>query len=88
MTEAYSAPWKVAGVASTPTTPLREVSAAGLTAGSIPTKGTWGKSWRKLCRAQAEAVLHATTMILLPRASRKRVIASEKERTCSIGRGP
>jgi hypothetical protein len=33
-------PWIVAGVASTPTTPLRVRWAAGFTAGTMPTNGT------------------------------------------------
>ena len=41
----------VAGVASTPTTPLRVAAAAGFTAGSIPTIGTVGN----VCRSVATA---------------------------------
>ena len=74
--EAYSCPWKVAGVASTATTLLCECSAAGLTAGSMPTNGVWGNVWRRYCKAAAEAALQATTTSLAPWSSRKRVISS------------
>ena len=64
---------EVAGVARTPTTPLRVVSAAGLTAGSMPTKGVSGKRRRRACRAAAEAVLQATTTSPAPcRSGRRR----------------
>ena len=44
---------------------------AGFTAGTMPTNGTWGKVVRKVRRAAAEAVLHATTMSLAPWFKRK-----------------
>ena len=65
-TSSYSRPPKVAGVASTPTTPLRVAWAAGLTAGTIPMKGICGKVARRWARAAAEAVLQATTTALAP----------------------
>jgi len=86
--EAYNAPWNVAGIASTPTTPVWVYSAAGLTAGSMPTKGTSGNFSRKVFNAAAEAVLQATTINFASCASKKRVMPSEKLWICSIGRGP
>ena len=73
----------MAGVASTPTTPVRVVSAAGFTAGSMPTKGTSGKVARRCFNAAAEAALQATTINLQSRPSKKRVIASENDRISS-----
>ena len=61
-------------VASTPITPVCELSAAGLTAGSIPMKRT-GYSFLRVVIAAAVAVLHATTMIRAPRERRNSVIA-------------
>ena len=40
-------------MASTPTLPVCVFSAAGLTAGSIPTNCTFGKVWRKYVNAAA-----------------------------------
>ena len=42
MTDAKSSPWKVAAVATTPMTPVAVLTAAGFTAGSIPTIGISG----------------------------------------------
>jgi hypothetical protein len=78
----------VAGVANTPTLPVCVFSAAGLTAGSMPTNCTSGKVSRKYFNAAAEAVLQATTIILELCLSRNFVIPSEKFCICSIGRGP
>ena len=69
-----------------PTMPLFVVSAAGLTAGSIPMLGSVGNASRRCLSAAADAVLEATTTALQPRAIRNRVIASQKCRICSCGR--
>jgi hypothetical protein len=71
-----SSPCKVAGVASTATTPLRVASAAGFTAGSMPMKGMSGNFARRCFKAAAEALLQATTMALQFCASRKRTMPS------------
>jgi hypothetical protein len=78
----------VAGVANTPTLPVWVCSAAGFTAGSMPTNGTEGKFSRRYFSAAAEAVLQATTRIFASFASKNFVIASEKIRICPIGREP
>jgi hypothetical protein len=49
-------------------TPDEVVRAAGLTAGSIPTKGKPGYMERSGCRAAAEAVLQAMAMVVAPRS--------------------
>jgi hypothetical protein len=81
-------PASVPGVAITPTTRDRVCSAAGFTAGSMPTKGTSGCCARRSFSAAAEAVLHATTTALQPRARSSAVIPSACRRTSSAGRGP
>lgn len=67
-------------VASTPTTPERVASAAGLTAGSIPTSGRSGYSRRSSAMPAAVAVLHATTNALAPCPNRKAAIVRQRSR--------
>jgi hypothetical protein len=75
-------------VASTPTVRVRVCSAAGFTAGSMPTNGVDGKARRMSCSAAADAVLHATTISFAPWPIRKRAMPIENRRTSASGRGP
>ncbi len=68
--------------------PVRLARAAGLTAGSMPTKGTPGNPARSGWRAAAEAVLQATTRTEAPHDRRNRAIPSLKRSTSSGARGP
>jgi len=74
-------------VASTPTTPERLRSTAGLTAGSM---ATTGRAWRarSRCAAAPLAVLQATTMALAPWASRKSLMARARASMKSMGLSP
>jgi len=63
-------------------------SAAGLTAGSMPTNGASANVARKCESAAADAELQATMMSLASLSRRKRTMPSEKRRTCSSVRGP
>ena len=65
---------RVPAVASTPITPVFELRAAGLIAGSIPMNLT-GNSSRRTEIAAAVAVLQATTMICAPFEISSRVIS-------------
>jgi len=87
-TEAYSSPWKVALVASTPTTPRSLNATAGFTAGSMPTKGVPAKRSRSGRRAAAEALLQATTTGAAPRLSSSSTTWIERSRTSSRVRSP
>ena len=75
-------------VASTATTPVFERRAAGLTAGSTPTKGISGCFRRKRSIAAAVAVLQATTTTSQPRAISSSAFASERRAISSAGRFP
>ena len=65
-----NSPWNVAPVANTATTPVVVCSAAGFTAGSMPTNGTSGSTSRRWWSAAAEAELHAITINSTPADTR------------------
>ena len=74
-------------VASTPMTPLLVPSAEGLTAGSIPTKGS-ANCARRCAMAAAVAVLQATTITSAPRPESSFVMAVQRSRIKSADLSP